>query len=74
MANRIVIDEQLCKGCGLCTVACPHNLIEMSSELNKHGFLPAEISADAMLRCTGCTFCAQVCPDVAIEVYREKKS
>ena len=74
MANRIVIDEQLCKGCGLCTIACPHHLIEMSKELNKHGFLPAVISAEAMLRCTGCTFCAQVCPDVAIEVYREKKS
>ena len=72
MANKIVIDEKLCKGCGLCTVACPHNLIEMSTELNKYGFLPAVISAEAMSRCIGCTFCAQVCPDVAIEVYRER--
>ncbi len=72
MANRIVIDEKLCKGCGLCVVACPHDLIEMSTALNKYGFLSAVFLPDAMLRCTGCTFCAQVCPDVAIEVYRER--
>jgi 2-oxoglutarate ferredoxin oxidoreductase subunit delta len=74
VANKIVIDEQLCKGCGLCVIACPHDLIEMSKEINKLGFLPAVISAEALQRCTACTFCAQVCPDVAIEVYREKKS
>lgn len=74
MANKIVIDEQLCKGCGLCVIACPHDLIEMSKDINKLGFLPAVISAEALQRCTACTFCAQVCPDVAIEVYREKKS
>lgn len=68
--NKIVIDELRCKGCALCTVACPQELIKMSSELNKQGFLPAVITAEDMERCTGCTLCAQICPDVAIEVYR----
>jgi 2-oxoglutarate ferredoxin oxidoreductase subunit delta len=70
VANRIIIDEALCKGCGLCTLACPLKLIEMSTELNRHGFLPAVISAENLARCSGCALCAQMCPDVAITVFR----
>ena len=54
--NKIVIDELRCKGCALCTVACPQGLIKMSIELNKQGFLPAMISAEDMERCSGCYF------------------
>ena len=70
VANKIIIDELRCKGCALCTVACPQHLITMATVLNKQGFLPAVISAEDLERCTGCTLCAQICPDVAIEVYR----
>jgi len=73
VANKIVIDELRCKGCALCTVACPQNLIKMSKELNKQGFLPAVISSADLERCTGCTLCAQMCPDVAIEVFKGVK-
>lgn len=71
--SRIVIDESRCKGCALCTVACPRGLIALSKTINKQGFLPAAISEDDMVRCTGCALCAQLCPDVAIEVWRERK-
>lgn len=74
MANKIVINELRCKGCALCTIVCPQNLIEMSTELNRQGFLPAIISEEALQRCSGCTLCALMCPDVAIEVYREVKA
>ncbi len=74
MTNKIVIDELRCKGCALCTVACPKKLIKMSEELNKQGFLPAVISAADLELCSGCAMCAQVCPDVAIEVFRGVKS
>lgn len=70
---KIVIDENRCKGCALCTVACPRSLISLSKIINRQGFLPAVISAEEIARCTGCTLCAQVCPDVAIEVWRERK-
>ncbi|MDY0190428.1 MAG: ferredoxin family protein [Desulfuromonas sp.] len=73
MANKIIIDEMLCKGCALCTVACPQSLITMATELNKHGFFPAVISAENLERCSGCTLCALVCPDVAIKVFRGVK-
>jgi len=70
VTNKIVIDELLCKGCALCTEACPQNLIIMSSEINRQGFLPAQISAENLEKCSGCTMCALVCPDVAITVFK----
>ncbi|MFH1562967.1 MAG: 4Fe-4S binding protein [Nitrospirota bacterium] len=65
---KIVINSNRCKGCELCTTACPHNLIVMSEELNTSSFHPAVfIQSD---KCTGCTLCAVICPDIAIEVYK----
>lgn len=70
---KIVIDELRCKGCGLCTIACPQGLVKMSETLNRQGFMPAVISSEDLERCTSCTLCAQMCPDVAITVYRAVK-
>ena len=64
---KIIIDEELCKGCGLCVLACPKKLIEISADkLNKKGYNPAVV-AD-MGSCSGCAMCATMCPDVAITV------
>jgi 2-oxoglutarate ferredoxin oxidoreductase subunit delta len=70
---KIVIDEVRCKGCALCTIACPRHLIVLSDKINKQGFLPAVISEENQEKCTSCALCAQMCPDVAISVYREEK-
>ncbi len=66
--SRITIDKEKCKGCGLCVLACPKNLIVMSDEFNKKGYHPASFSSGE--DCTGCGFCFQVCPDVVIEVFK----
>ena len=68
--NKIEIDLRYCKGCALCTTACPHKLIALDSDLNDQGFYPAQISADNLERCTGCALCARICPDGAISVYK----
>jgi 2-oxoglutarate ferredoxin oxidoreductase subunit delta len=66
--GSIKIDESRCKGCGLCTIACPKKLIALSEKVNSQGFRPAETaSQDA---CIGCAVCAEICPDVAIEVFK----
>ncbi|RLB06717.1 MAG: 4Fe-4S ferredoxin [Deltaproteobacteria bacterium] len=70
----IVIDQSLCKGCGLCIDVCPKGLIATAKELNIKGYYPAEFKGgqgDNPDGCTGCALCALVCPEIAIEVYRE---
>ena len=68
--GRIEVDETHCKGCALCTMVCPKDLIAMASErLTPKGYHPAEL-IDPDGECTGCAICAVICPDAAITVYR----
>ena len=69
--GTIVIDEARCKGCELCSLACPQEVIVMATDfLNAKGYRPAQL-VDPDGQCTGCAVCAVVCPDVCITVYRE---
>lgn len=77
--GRIEIDEERCKGCGLCITVCPKKQIEISDSLNTKGYYPArfrekDVKDPDVIKCTGCALCAVTCPDVAIEVYREEKA
>jgi 2-oxoglutarate ferredoxin oxidoreductase subunit delta len=67
----ITIDETVCKGCALCTIACPKKLIKMDETPNSQGVTLALFSDS--VQCTGCALCAQVCPDVAIKVFKDEK-
>jgi 2-oxoglutarate ferredoxin oxidoreductase subunit delta len=63
----VIFDEELCKGCELCTIVCPKKIIKMMQDhLNSKGFKPATVIE--MYKCTGCAFCATICPDVVISV------
>jgi 2-oxoglutarate ferredoxin oxidoreductase subunit delta len=71
--SYIVIDEERCKGCELCTTVCPKgNLVQMSPRFNAKGYRPSTF-VDPEGRCTGCTLCALMCPDMVITVYRTVK-
>ncbi len=65
----IEISETRCKGCGLCTIACPKKLVSLSDTPNSLGFTVAVFAGSVL--CTGCTLCAEMCPDVAITVFKE---
>ena len=68
MKAKILINRELCKGCGLCIEFCPLKLIKLDDKLNASGYTPAIFNESE--DCSGCTSCATVCPEVAIEVYR----
>ena len=66
---RIEIDQERCKGCGLCTISCPKELIRIGEEINRQGYFFASWK-DGDSKCTGCAICGEICPDVAIRVWR----
>ncbi len=64
---KVTVDENICKGCGLCTTACPKKIMALDeNRLNKKGYHPAHVTD--MEKCIGCAMCAIMCPDVAITV------
>ena len=69
MKGYIEINQELCKGCGICVSFCPKDVISLSDKWNASGYMPAVFEGNG--ECTGCAICAVVCPDVAIEVYRD---
>lgn len=71
MRGAIVVDIERCKGCNLCAVACPLNLVKLSDTVNHKGYSYAE-QID-WKKCNGCSSCAIVCPDGCITVYRKKE-
>lgn len=69
--GKVIIDAERCKGCEVCVVACPANVLALSRKVNGKGYNYASaVQPDA---CVGCASCAMVCPDSCIVVYREKK-
>ena len=68
----VQLEEDRCKGCGLCVDACPQDILVLADDrFNAKGYPPAIVTD--MDKCTGCSVCAIVCPDVVFSVYRRKK-
>lgn len=68
--GTVVIDKERCKGCKVCVVTCPTQVLALAQEVNGRGYYFSFMqNPDA---CTGCTSCAMVCPDSCITVYRQR--
>lgn len=68
--GAIQVDQEKCKGCEVCVVACPADVIALSREVNSKGYPYAYMKNPSA--CTGCSSCGLVCPDGVISVYKVK--
>lgn len=67
--GAVDINRERCKGCNLCVVACPVDVLSLQpKEVNDRGYHFAFAAYPD--KCIGCASCALVCPDSCIEVYR----
>ncbi len=71
MPDKVEVDRELCKGCGLCVEFCPKHVMQLSDELNTIGHHPAELHDGET--CTSCALCAEMCPEGGITVYRKRR-
>ena len=64
---KMIVDFEKCKGCALCTTACPKKIIIIQkAKRNKKGYFTSQCID--MNACIGCAFCAMMCPDCAITI------
>jgi len=68
----IIIQEDLCKGCGYCIEICPVAYLKDSNKMNKKGYMVPEI--DNTIVCTFCRKCELICPEIAISIEKEGKN
>ena len=65
--TKVTFNTDMCKGCGLCTTACPKKIVTIQKEKrNKKGYFYAACTDDSA--CISCAMCATMCPDCAIVI------
>ena len=68
--GKVRIDQDECKGCGLCVDSCPPKVLYLAPELNSYGVHAGQYKGEG---CTGCGICFYCCPEPgAITVLRIK--
>lgn len=70
--GAVVVNVERCKGCDLCVVACPTDVLSLQpKEVNDRGYHFAYMQNPEA--CIACMSCALVCPDACIAVYKVKE-
>jgi 2-oxoglutarate ferredoxin oxidoreductase subunit delta len=63
---KVVMDQDLCKGCGICIAVCPKKVFAFSKRRNSYGSpMPEPVKEN---ECIACHLCEKQCPDAAINV------
>jgi len=69
--GTVVVNVERCKGCDLCVVSCPSDVLELQpKEVNSKGYHYVYMKNPEA--CIGCANCGYVCPDACLTVYRKK--
>lgn len=67
----VVVDTDKCKGCDLCVVSCPTDVLELEPrEVNDRGYHYVYMKNPN--DCIGCANCGYVCPDACLTISRRE--
>ncbi len=66
--GAVVVNTERCKGCDLCVVTCPKDVLALSKDVNSKGYNFSYMKNEE--ECVGCSSCGHVCPDGCITVYK----
>jgi len=55
--DKLVIEKDLCKGCGICVAFCPKSVLELKDN---------KVNIKDLNSCIQCGLCELRCPDYAI--------
>ncbi|MHB1419302.1 MAG: 4Fe-4S dicluster domain-containing protein [Bacillota bacterium] len=66
--GSLVLEQNRCKGCGLCITACAWDVLQLGEGINAAGYRSVEVFHEEA--CVGCALCAWMCPDLVIVVER----
>lgn len=66
----LTVEEEFCKGCGLCVRVCPRQALAQVDRINSRGFHPVALVRPEA--CTACAQCALMCPDACITIVRRR--
>ncbi|HIZ16792.1 MAG TPA: 4Fe-4S binding protein [Firmicutes bacterium] len=70
--EKLTINREKCKGCGLCVSVCPKKILRLSEDgFNAKGYRAVEVTD--IEKCISCAMCATICPDVVIRVERAER-
>lgn len=69
--GAVVVDTERCKGCNLCVVSCPCDVLDLEAKkINEKGYHFAYMKKPE--QCIGCSNCGLVCPDGVLTIYKTK--
>ncbi|MFT4071354.1 MAG: 4Fe-4S binding protein [Dysgonamonadaceae bacterium] len=68
----VVVNTERCKGCDLCVVACPCDVLVLHEhEVNNKGYHYVYMKNEDA--CIGCANCGYICPDGCLTIYKKKE-
>jgi Fe-S-cluster-containing dehydrogenase component len=70
--GEVIIDYQICMGCGICINACPFSCLDLTRYgTDAYKRLFPELEPDH--GCTGCGICSKACPLECMTVIKKDK-
>lgn len=67
--DKILVNSELCKGCGLCVKFCPKGVLQEGTTINALGYKGVQVCSG---NCIACGNCFYICPEPgAISVRKE---